>query len=233
MRYLLLLIILLAGCVGKSGEIKDQQVDITLTTSDGIKIAGTFYSSQNENPKGVILLHMLGRNRGDWNNFARVLQDHGYSVIAIDLRGHGESELDWKNFNSEDFNAMIKDVEVAVEYLFNSGASEIDIIGASIGANVALNYAVLDKRVKKLVLLSPGLDYRGVNTEIAIGEYGERPILIVASEEDEYSAQSARVLFNRALGNKQIKIFKGAGHGTKMFSNKDLEPLLLEWLEAE
>ncbi|MCH7760566.1 dienelactone hydrolase family protein, partial [candidate division TA06 bacterium] len=106
------------------------------------------------------------------------------------------------------------------------------VIGASIGGNVALNYAATDERVKGVVLLSAGLDYRGVKTEEAMKAYGDRPVLIVASEEDKYAYQSAKKLYELAKGEKELKIYKNAGHGTRIFDKEEgLEDLILNWLE--
>jgi alpha-beta hydrolase superfamily lysophospholipase len=81
------------------------------------------------------------------------------------------------------------------------------------------------------ILLSPGLDYRGVTTENRLADYGERPLLIVASEDDNYSANSSRTMAETAVGETQVKIYEKAGHGTNMFAPQpDLTPLIVEWL---
>ena len=42
--------------------------------------------------KGVVLVHMLGRDASDWKYFAARLNRSGFTVIAPDLRGHGSSD---------------------------------------------------------------------------------------------------------------------------------------------
>ena len=66
--------------------------DGELTTDDNNKIAYTFF--ENKDAKyGIVLLHMLDRDRRDWGSFAKLLQTAGYSAITIDLRGHGQSAM--------------------------------------------------------------------------------------------------------------------------------------------
>ena len=67
-------------------------------------------------------------------------------------------------------------------------------------------------------LLEVALDYRGVTTDEQIELYGERPLLIVASEEDAYAADSSQTLADTAQGQVQLEMYNGAGHGTRMFA---------------
>jgi alpha-beta hydrolase superfamily lysophospholipase len=40
----------------------------------------------------VLLLHGYGEDRTVWRNFTQQLLGHGWAVMALDLRGHGESK---------------------------------------------------------------------------------------------------------------------------------------------
>jgi alpha-beta hydrolase superfamily lysophospholipase len=224
--------------MGSGGEVENTGstiTDVTLTTSDGITIAGTYYSSQEENKPGVILLHMLSRSRGDLSDFAEVLQESGYPAIAIDLRGHGESDLNWREFEDSDFNNMVLDVEAAKDFLVEKGKGETNviIIGGSIGANVALNYAAGDGDIKGIVLLSPGLEYKGVKTEDAMAAYSGRPALIVASEGDTYASQSSQKLYSLAGKKTQIKIYPASAHGTGIILSQNAAPFILDWVQEK
>jgi len=201
----------------------------TATTTDGMTISYQMYS--NPGKPGVILLHMLGRTRTDWHTIAKWLQENGFAVIAIDFRGHGLSMGDLESFTAQDYNAMVEDVKAAKSVLQAQGGdvSRLSIIGASIGANIALKYAANDLDVKTAVLLSPGLEYRGVKTEAAMSKLN-RPVLLVASTDDPTSAESVQTLSPRNP-YAQIKMYTDAGHGTNMFAKTDLAPLMLQWLQ--
>jgi pimeloyl-ACP methyl ester carboxylesterase len=228
MRWLLLIAVLLfiVGCAG--GSVREE---VTLTTEDGVKIAATYYPGGE---RGVILLHMLGRNRGDYAELAQELNARGFSVIAIDLRGHGASEGNWQSFSPREFNAMVLDVKAAKDYLISRGVKpgRIGIVGASIGANIALRYAAEDGEIKTVVLLSPGLNYRGIATEEAAAQY-QRSAFFAASEEDAYAYSSTEQLYALAKGEKVFERLRNAGHGTLMLSaSPELKKKVIAWLEA-
>jgi dienelactone hydrolase len=204
---------------------------LTVTTADGVTLAGAFYPPASGPTPGVLLLHMLGRQKEDWIHFATRLQEAGYAVLALDLRGHGDSggAVDWA--------ASSDDVRRAWAML--AAQPEVDpartaIVGASIGGNLALAAAVDEPQVQAVVLLSPGLDYQGVRTEEAMVAYGERPVLIVASEDDSYAAESAQTLVGLAQGAPVLTLYPGAGHGNEMIEDRpDLTDLILGWLRAQ
>jgi len=125
---------------------------------------------------------------------------------------------------------MAQDVAAMKSVLESKGAdvTRLAVVGASIGANVAFNYAASDSDVKTAVLLSPGLDYRGLNI---VNTRFSKPFLVVASNDDVYSANSAQELKNRNP-SASLLIYQDAGHGTNMFVKNDLAPKMLEWLNG-
>lgn len=229
----ILLLLSIIGCndtkdmgVKENSPETEVKVDF-LTTEDNVKIAYEYYDAGSN--KGVILLHMLSKDKSTWHDFAEELKDYGYSAIAIDLRGHGKSGLNFKDLNEEQFNNMVLDVKAAHDFLKDKNTGKIAIIGASIGANLALNFAAdNDVDVATIILLSPGLDYRGVKTEEVIKRYN-KPTLIVASEEDKYSFESSSKL-NELASNSALRTYKNKGHGTNMLGN-ELNGLIFTWLD--
>jgi pimeloyl-ACP methyl ester carboxylesterase len=199
------------------------------STVDGYTLAYNIYKSKPGSP-AVILLHMLRRSKSDWDSIAKWLQTNGYTVIVPDLRGHGQSAGNWEQFTPEDFNKMTYDVAAVKSVLQNEGADtkKLAIIGASIGANIAFNYAAGDQDVRTIILLSPGMEYRGVS--VASTKFN-KPFLVVASKDDEYSAQSAQAII-QSNPTAQILMYEDAGHGTNMFIKNDLAPNILEWLQT-
>lgn len=231
MRHFIFLVLLLflTSCANEEivEEKKDSILieDVNLKTSDNVNIAATYYKSDSN--EGIILLHMLNKDKSSWSEFAKKLQTK-YKVLAIDLRGHGNSDLNWKSFSDKDFNNMLLDIDAANDFLKMEGANKIAIIGASIGANLALNYGT-ENDVSTAILLSPGLEYRGIKTEDAITKFNN-PILIVTSKKDSYSYDSSNKLYPLAVGKKELKIYEGERHGTDMLDN-DLENLISNWLD--
>jgi len=213
-----------------------QQQDITLRTEDSVQIAATYYPGSGE---GVILLHMLGSNRQVWDDFAKRLQQEGFAVIAIDLRGHGDSDLDWRDFTypsgqtreeENDFLDMLLDVKAAKKYLAEQGKFASNIVGASLGANIAVLYAETDTKVKRLVLLSPGMSYRGVM--LPSGPLYSGKALMIASSEDRPSADALNTYARRIRGEYKTIIYPGGAHGTDLLERQpELAGRMITWLK--
>ncbi len=205
--------------------------NITITGAENLPVQTTLYSPGGSGPfPGVILLHMLGGDRQDWDDvgLTNALVENGFVALGVDLRGHGEtgSTIDWQ-LAPEDLQ-RVWDHFTSLDLV---DAQRTAVIGASIGGNLALITGTNQPAIQTVILLSPGLDYRGVTTEDSLLNYGSRPILIVASEEDVYAADSSRTLAALAQGESQLEMFNGAGHGTRMFSTQpELTQLILTWL---
>ncbi len=213
---------MLSACVSQAPK-KDS---VSFNTEDGKTIKATYL---NGTGKPIILLHMLGRDRHSWDSFSKELNKK-WPVLSLDFRGHGESSGNWKDFSEQDFRNMTVDVKAGKEFLKKQGlnVSDLIIIGGSIGANTALNYGVQDKSVKTIILMSPGLEYRGVTTEDTIAKYDGK-ILLIASSEDEYSAETCMRL-NELAGDSTLKIYNNLGHGTDMLTSKEVRDLILSFI---
>ncbi|GAF94424.1 unnamed protein product, partial [marine sediment metagenome] len=186
----------------------------------------TLYAAREPQGPGLILLHELGGNRHRWEPFAVRAQRAGYHCLAIDLRGHGESttqhvrRLTYRNFTRDDWLAVRQDIDAAKHALLDQGADpdNLALVGASIGANLALHYAVDNYDIQAVVLVSPGLDYKGVKTETEIAAYGKRPVLLMSAEGDAYATASCAALNNAAVGLCELRQYPGAAHGADLFA---------------
>jgi len=241
-----------AGCQAKeAGEVSTAETEnemgntvaseaVTFATPDGWEIHATYWNAGEDKPAAV-LLHVLQADRRSYDDFGSGLAAAGFNVLALDSRGHGESVKHngkverYTDFGDDEYRSSVADVAAAKTFLAGKGAdtSRTVVVGASIGANLALNYAASDVDVRAVVLLSPGLNYRGVATADAMSAYGDRPAYLVASEEDSYSADSVGKLHEIA-GNAELALFKDAGHGTNiLLAEPSLAAKLVTWLAAQ
>ncbi|MAE13655.1 hypothetical protein CMO92_03745 [Candidatus Woesearchaeota archaeon] len=232
-RYLILICLLVIGCGVEQGvpegtSMVNEEVGVSrvvLSTEDGMGIVASHYAAPSE--VGIILLHQLNLDRHSYDEFVGLLKE--YNTISIDFRGHGESDGDWKEFSDDNFIAMQRDVAAAKNALRESGSSKFVIIGASIGANSAINFGAKEDDVIGVGALSPGLVYRGIRSEHLVSEYTGN-LLIVVSDEDQYSYESSQHLFEASSAVKELKVYQNAGHGTNMFENTDLKVYLVQWV---
>ena len=162
-------------------------------------------------------------------------------------RRHGESistqdgnAISYQSFTEGDFNKMALDVKAAKQFLIenkNANPNRMAIIGASIGANIALNHAASDPNaIKTVILISPGLNYKGISTLDAITKYNN-PIYIAATEGDSESAKDSQMLCDKINCGSHLKIYEGSSeHGTNMLMDQSLNPPLqdsiMSWLSS-
>lgn len=211
-----------------------------LKTLDGVRIAYNLYQVESSNG-WLILVHMMPATKESWRDFANELQKHGYESLAIDLRGHGESEggpEGYKNFGDAEHQASIKDLEAAWKFLESRGATpeKTILVGASIGGNLSLQFLAGHPDFKKGVLLSPGLNYRGLETLPLVKKLKLNQSLVFAvSKDDGDNVSQNKALYNSATSkNKHLIIFDAGGHGTNMFKAKeeyDLTGAILKFLD--
>ena len=216
----------------RAGAAAQQQVNFK--TDDGVSITATLYAPSRPAP-AVILLHPLTRSREDWRTVGARLADAGVVALALDLRGHGASDPPPAGSGGRELAGMSLDIKAARAFL--AGRREVlqgrvGLLGASVGANLAVLAAADDPSVRTLALLSPGLDYRGLRTEAALNRYGGRPALLVGSLEDNYVMISMRRLAGQGAGRgtREQVVLDGAGHGTVMVGrHPELIELLVDW----
>jgi len=199
-----------------------------ISSKDDKKISFDLY--EKENPVGwLVLSHMMPATKESWSDFAQKFQNLGYESIAIDLRGHGKSDggpSGYLNFSDEQHQESILDLEAAVNYLINNrGAAggKVFLIGASIGANLSLQYLSEHPEIKKVVLLSAGLNYRGLETEPPVKKLKEdQEVFFVTSKDDNNNAVENQKLYAETPQGvkKDIQIYEIGGHGTDILANQ-------------
>lgn len=182
----------------------------------------------------MILLHQFNANKESWKTVIPELEKLNFNIVAIDLRGHGESIKEKKlfSFDEKDFQHMEWDVK-AVKAHFH--LSHFFLIGSSIGANTALNYAAKNRDVKGIVLLSPGTEYKGISISKSPEKLGKNQhLLIYTSKDDSYSHESSKVIFDKfSSPNKKLEVLDRAGHGVFMLIAKpNLNKEIAEWLNT-
>lgn len=211
-----------------------------LTTTDAVSIAANYFSVDPQkypNPKGwVVFLHMMPATKESWNPLAEHLRQKGYSGLAIDLRGHGASNGGpdgFREFSDAEHQDSVRDVDAAIDLLKGMGAREdrIILIGASIGANLALQHVAHHSELKTCVLFSPGLDYHGVATKPAMESLAlDKRVLIIGSRDDDRAVGNAddiETLWQSVPSGVDIKkeVVDTGGHGTAILSQ---HPELIE-----
>jgi len=112
----------------------------------GRSAGGTDASSDRPS---VLMLHGGGQNRHSWKNTGQVLADTGFHVIALDSRGHGDSD------RSPDADYDVDTLTADVMAVLDQIGRPVILIGASMGGLTGI--LVADQagpdRVTRLVLV--------------------------------------------------------------------------------
>ena len=135
---------------------------------------------------------------------------------------------------------MLLDVEVAMDWLLDQPATDkhhTAIIGGSLGANVALRYAMFNEDLAALVLLSPGITYKDLRTDDVMQKLGPLPLRIAVSRNDPFAFESCKRLIEirkeagHSTDTNELIFCTGNLHGADMLKGvKDLPSILIDWL---
>ncbi len=232
MKWFLVLMFLL-GVAPLTAYAQDTPAVVTLTTPDGITLVGDFYAAESPAPT-LLLLHMANSSRAAWTRSIPTLLEGGYNILAVDMRGWGESG------GERDMDATTADFPLWFAWLREQPTvleDQFAIIGGSVGANLSLFACINEPGCVTAVALSPGRDYYGVQPLNALeGDgLGDRSLLILTTIRDSSSGTFPQELVEAATTFEIGLIqYPGIGHhGTEILNNRDSAlPLVMIWLET-
>jgi len=131
---------------------------------DGVTLVGDEWNRaapQSQGPPTILMLHGGGQNRFSWKNTGQVLADRGFHVVALDARGHGDS--DRAPGGQYSVHALARDVAAVLEQI----GRPVAIIGASMGGltGIVAAHRAGGQSVSKLVLVDVVPRYEHEGTE--------------------------------------------------------------------
>ncbi len=143
--------------------------EITLTTKDGISIAGWFIPlevrakgtadaigvlpqtgqvpfNSASTAKAIIILHGYPAEKGDMLSIASILHTD-FNVLLIDFRYFGKSGGSFTSLGTKERF----DLEAAIDFLESRGFARVGVLGFSLGGAVAILQAEQDPRITAVV----------------------------------------------------------------------------------
>ena len=106
------------------------QKQVRFAGFEGISLVADVWGDERAWP--VLLMHGGGQTRHAWGNTARTLAESGWRAIALDLRGHGDS--DWAQNGDYSFTSFGADCIAVADQL---GRPPV-LVGASLGGVSAI-----------------------------------------------------------------------------------------------
>ena len=186
---------------------------IGLKTTDGVQLIAKLFG---KGEPVVILAHQgtQGANQRDWEAFARLIAERGFTAATLDFRGYGLSkgDLTQKNY-------LIRDMSALIDYLREAGYSRFICMGASMGGTTCMRAAV-DYDLEGLVVIG-SLWSNGKPTNVTDDELAALtiPKLFITTENDRNSEVpvSVKDMYKISREPKLLRTFPGEAHGTEMF----------------
>ena len=130
----------------------------------------------------MLLLHGFGNEAHIWDDFSPRVAEH-YRVLALDLRGHGESA--WDPEGRYDYENHLADLDALTTAL---GIERMVLVGHSLGGRISMLYAGRNpEKLAGLVIVdsAPELDARGiVRIRAEVGEQRDPSFASVAEYEN-------------------------------------------------
>jgi pimeloyl-ACP methyl ester carboxylesterase len=101
---------------------------VTFRGVDDLSLVGDEWNADaSTNRPSVLLLHGGGQNRHSWKKTGQILADEGLHVIALDSRGHGDSD------RSPSANYSVEALSADVVQVLHQVGRPVVLIGASMG----------------------------------------------------------------------------------------------------
>jgi hypothetical protein len=230
-----------------------------LHSFDGSPLAASFYPSKLGSTAPVVMLvHEANRSRKDFEEavtelkglgLAEHLQEEGYAVFSMDLRGQGQNPR--RVLSASDRPLLAEDLQAAYFFLLdrhNRGdfnVAKLGMIAVGEGANLAVAWAYQPgaavstegrpSDLNALVLISPypaGFGY--VLGHILPSLAPRIPLALLAGSKDNASkdaVESVRRVVERARLNK-VELFPSSLHGYKLMRlEPKVTPAITRFLE--
>jgi len=138
--------------------------NFVVTAPDGAVLRGWKVRPASPNGGWVLLFHGVSDNRTGMTGQARLLLRHGFGVVTMDSRAHGESG---GNMATYGWLERRDTVAIAAALDATEKPKNIFALGSSMGAAIALQSAAIDPRIRGVVAESSFSDLREVTFDYA------------------------------------------------------------------
>lgn len=134
---------------------------VRFRVEDDLTLVGDEWNARATDRPTILMLHGGGQNRFSWKNTGQILADRGLHVIALDARGHGDS--DRAPGARYTIGALAADIAAVLAQI----GRPVVIIGASMGGLTGIIAAAAagPQRVTGLVLVDvvPRFEHEGTD----------------------------------------------------------------------
>jgi len=126
-------------------------------TFDGLSLFAQSWQPETKSRAVICLVHGMGEHSGRYTHVADQLTQAGYSLIAFDLRGHGQSQ--GPRGHTPSYETLLNDINSLLNEA-NKNFPELPsfLYGHSLGGNLVLNYVLrCQAQLKGVIVTDPWL----------------------------------------------------------------------------
>ena len=176
---------------GHSAPLSAREPDTQVVATDGARLRVARWGTGTGTNPSVVLVHGITASLEDWLPLVPHLLEAGWSVTALDLRGHGQSTLGSARVSTR---RLADDLVAVLESLDVRGAV---LVGHSLGGYAALGLAVhhpevVQQRVVRLVLVGSTPTMRGAAELTALASAAS-PLSVAMQRHPRHGAVLMRV----------------------------------------
>jgi pimeloyl-ACP methyl ester carboxylesterase len=215
------LAVIVPACGGEPELDLSGSEAVTFASRDGVELEGRLFG---QGTSAVVLSHMLPADQRSWFDFAQRLADQGYLVLTYDFRGYCPGGSGGCSQGERDISAIWQDVLGAVDLVRARGATDVALIGASMGGSASLVAAGQeDTDVEAVITLSAPLSIEGLSADPALLQSISAAKLFIAGVGDGSAAEAAEELFATSPPPKRVEIVPADDHGTDLLTGAQAE----------
>lgn len=156
--------------------------DFTVVAPDGIVLHGWKIRPQLPSHDWMLLFHGVSDNRTGVLGHAELLLRHGYKVLAMDSRAHGESG---GNMATYGWKERQDSIAITTALYSTERVAHLGALGVSMGAAIALQSAGVEPQIAGVIAEDPfanlrevSYDYGGLHFSPMLGKTLFRPATI-------------------------------------------------------
>jgi len=181
-------------------------------SSDGVQLEGKLYG---EGKTGVILSHQYNSDQSSWFSFAGQLANAGYLVLTYNFRGFCPGADAGCSGGTKDVAAATKDLEGAISFMRDKGATKLFLVGASMGGTASLAETTAQPtRIAGVISMSSPISFQGLDANLAgLGDVGTPKLFIAGRSDPAGAADAARSMYKKSADMKQVLIVDTDQHG--------------------
>jgi uncharacterized protein len=145
-------------------EVEYSTHEFEFRSADGVRISALQLEPARPNGHAILICHGLAHDKLSGIRYVQYLLREGYALFLMDFRNHGQSEGKITTYGHYERQDLLGIIQYLRDHGFNG---RLGILGASMGASIALLTAAECDQISAIVLDSPFSSLKKISTEWA------------------------------------------------------------------